>query len=263
MSLRPSIYAADIGRFRISIAGDRAPLAQLVERWLREHGLETTVAGVDRDLDQLLAGAWAGKSERDEQVVLVAALAHACGVDTESAMIHWGDWKIGAYEDYFDAVKSLLPPASVKCFEIVRSGRPLFGNGMETEWSYYSYLTADEVRSLSGGACAVTGAGRGRLHPRLPDRVPRLDDADRRARRRSLALRRMRAAQLHHVCGGDSGSRQSQARRRIAAAASRISRNDGPVYRARSDDKSQSWRFPVRDGHCRGVIHGLGAADAG
>ena len=155
MSLRPSLYAADITRFRASIAGDRAPLVRSVEDWLREHGPEATAADIYRNMDQLIAGAWARKPERDEQVLLVAGLAHACGVDSESTMIHWGNWKIGAYEDYFDAVKSILPPASVKCFEFVRSGRPLFGSEMETEWSYYSYLTADEVRSFSADLAAA------------------------------------------------------------------------------------------------------------
>lgn len=155
MSLRPSIYAADIAKFRASIAGERAPLVPSVEHWLRKRGLKATAAQVHRDMDQLVAGVWAGKPERDEQVLLVAALAHACGVDAESAMIHWGNWKIGAYEDYFDAVKSLLPPASVKCFEFVRTGRPLFGSGMDTEWSYYSYLTAEEVRSLLADLAAA------------------------------------------------------------------------------------------------------------
>jgi hypothetical protein len=155
LSLRPSIYTADLAKFRTSIAGERGPLVQSIEPWLIERGLKASAANVNRDLDQLLSGAWTGKPERDEHVLLVAGLAHACGVDSESAMIHWGNWKIGAYEDYFDAVKTLLPPASVRCFEFVRSGRPLFGSGMETEWSYYSYLTADEVRSFSADLAAA------------------------------------------------------------------------------------------------------------
>lgn len=155
MSLRPSIYAADLAKFRAATTGERLPLVQSVQHWLNEHGPEATAANINRDIDQLIAGAWAGKPERDEQVLLVAALAHACGVDSESAMIHWGNWKIGAYEDYYDAVSSLLPPASAKCFEFVRSGRPLFGSRMDVEWSYYSYLTADEVRSFSADLAAA------------------------------------------------------------------------------------------------------------
>lgn len=81
-------------------------------------------------------------------------------------MIHWGDWKIGVYEKYVEMVTSLLPPASVKYLEFVCSGRPLFGSEMETEWSYYSYLAADEVETLSAELATA--------HSRSPE----LDAAD-------------------------------------------------------------------------------------
>ncbi len=187
MSLRPAIYAADLARFRARIVGERESLVQSIETWVRERGLRTSAANICRDMEQLLAGAWAGKPERDEQVLLVGAVAHACGVDAEPAAIHWGGWKIGTYESYFDAVGPLLPPTSVACFEFVRSGRPLFGNGKATEWSYYSYLTAAEVRTL----CADLAAAHARSPEldakdyilRLPDTLPLLDEADRGALR--------------------------------------------------------------------------------
>jgi hypothetical protein len=66
MSLRPSIYAADIARFRAALTGDRAQLLKLVEPWYRERGIDDTAADISRNMDLLLGGAWAGQAETDQ-----------------------------------------------------------------------------------------------------------------------------------------------------------------------------------------------------
>src|SRR5207253_1771931 len=123
-----------------ALGGDRMPLVKAVEHWCREYGLDDSAADIERNVGLLLSGALAGKSESDQHVYLVAALAHACGLDSEDAMIHWGNWKIGAYDDYFDILKPVLPAVSAEYCEFLRSGRALFGSGIDTEWAYYGYL---------------------------------------------------------------------------------------------------------------------------
>jgi hypothetical protein len=149
LSLRPSIYAADIRHFRSAIAGERAPLVKSIEGWYRDRGIEESAVEINREIDSALGGGWAGRTESDRQVYLVAALACACDMESEAAMIHWGDWKIGAYDDYFDMLKPILPASIASLCEFIRSGRAMFGSRIETDWSYYSYLVAEEVRTLA------------------------------------------------------------------------------------------------------------------
>jgi hypothetical protein len=143
LSLRPSIFAADIAGFRSSLAavGD-LDLVDAVKQFMHDRGSDATAAEIEREMKLLSSGGWAGKPEIDRQVYLVGAFAHVFGLDSDAAIIHWGDWKIGAYGDYFDAVKPVLPPPSMACCEFLYSGRAMFGTEIDTEWSYYSYLMA-------------------------------------------------------------------------------------------------------------------------
>jgi len=161
MSLRPSIYAADIAGFRALLAKKPSTLTQAVELWYREREFDETPKEIEQAIDRLVSGAYSNQPESEEQIYLVAALAHAAGLDSESAEIHWGNWKIGAYDDYFTALTPLLPDASLRYTQWLLHGRPLFGSRIITEWAYYSFLMADELRQLT--------ADLAKAHTRVPE----------------------------------------------------------------------------------------------
>lgn len=57
-------------------------------------------------------------------------------------------WKMGAFWEFQRAFGKKLDRAAQPLLEHLISGRPLFAPKMEIDWSYYAYLTQDEVNTL-------------------------------------------------------------------------------------------------------------------
>ena len=60
-------------------------------------------------------------------------------------------WKMEAFEDLARSLEGSLPDDASEYFRYLLDGRPLFGQGIETEWNYYAYLTVDELRTFRKG----------------------------------------------------------------------------------------------------------------
>lgn len=86
--------------------------------------------------------------EGEPHVVAAIALAHH-GQDhlpTESNV-----WKMEALEELSRTLEGTLPPEAAANLGHLLDGRPIFGRGIETDWNYYAFLTAGEVRALRKG----------------------------------------------------------------------------------------------------------------
>jgi len=148
MSLRPALYAIDLQRFREALTADRSVTLRSAARHLLALDCGLDQADVRRAADELLSGGFDGRTELDTHVYAIVTIAQALGFQSEASEIHFGDWPIGAYHEYLDLLAPVLPAVSREIYAHFLAGRPLIGDGIDTEWSYYSFLWAQEVRHL-------------------------------------------------------------------------------------------------------------------
>ena len=58
------------------------------------------------------------------------------------------DWKVRALWDFESDYRQRLHPIPQRLFSFLIDGRPIFGKDFKNTWSYYSYLSLEEVRIL-------------------------------------------------------------------------------------------------------------------
>jgi hypothetical protein len=144
--VQPLIYAAR--------SGDVSLVPKVVE-WFRTNLIDPqppTLEMLTREADRLLSGRLKGHAETEDHVQIISALANILGVQGKSFMIADGAWKQEAWDVYFDAIKGYVGQETALRFaQLAQCKRPLFGSSIETGWSYYGYLLAEEVCQLLAG----------------------------------------------------------------------------------------------------------------
>lgn len=162
MSLRPMIYAADVGRLRAVFgSGDEALASKVIlalEGRVDKKGHGPAQRAAADDLRKAVRDGVpvAGLGDETElHAVAVDVLVGHLGLDAPEAMVHDGDWKHGAWQDYLDEAGEALGKATGRLMEYLVHGRPLLGRGIKSGWSYYAYLSGDEVRQLRDGLTAA------------------------------------------------------------------------------------------------------------
>ncbi len=80
--------------------------------------------------------------ETDAHVLLAIDLAK---YRQELQPVGSNDWDMNAFFDFWETCQPLLSPAQQSLLRYWEVGRPLFGKKIETGWSYYGYLSRDEV----------------------------------------------------------------------------------------------------------------------
>jgi hypothetical protein len=171
MSLRPMIYASDVDRLHAVFgSGDEALAAKVaatLEERVDKKAHEPALRAVAGDLRKAVMEGVPVKGLRDEtelHAVAIDALAGHLGLDHPDAMVHDGDWKHGAWEDYLDEAGEALDKATGPLMEYLVHGRALLGEGIRSGWSYYAYLSLDEVVRLCDGLTVSA-----RKHPEIAD----------------------------------------------------------------------------------------------
>lgn len=64
-------------------------------------------------------------------------------LDTESSV-----WKMNGFWEFMESFEKRFDEQSVTLMNYLIEGRPLFGESIDTGWSYYAYLSLDEVKAL-------------------------------------------------------------------------------------------------------------------
>ena len=88
------------------------------------------------------------KSEEDGHVRAAVLLA---GWNQEMLPTDSNIWKHGAFEELAETRGKELPKPARKILNVFLEGRPLFGKTSASDWSYYGYLTLEEVKLLRDG----------------------------------------------------------------------------------------------------------------
>lgn len=58
------------------------------------------------------------------------------------------DWKMDVFWDLEEKYGADLDPSTKKLLHCISEGRPLFGKRIDSDWSYYAYLSCAEVMQL-------------------------------------------------------------------------------------------------------------------
>jgi hypothetical protein len=66
------------------------------------------------------------------------------------------DWHMQAFRDLRMDGEGKLDPEIVNLLRVFESGRPFFGRKIESDWNYYGYLTAKEVKQLAPAIDALS-----------------------------------------------------------------------------------------------------------
>jgi AcrR family transcriptional regulator len=158
MSLRPEIVGFSLAKMRSHfgskdagtlehIAARLEPVAEEIEeeaedeaRVYREKFSETARAIVMDGAP--VAGL---KTEEDIHFDIAQVLAT---YDQKPHGVQSNGWKMNAFWEFHRAYGRKLDAGAQPLLDFLISGRPLFGSAMAIDWSYYSYLTHDEVVTL-------------------------------------------------------------------------------------------------------------------
>jgi hypothetical protein len=107
---------------------------------------------VKHEATRLLSGGVKGQPETEDQVYVISRLAEVLGVQAEASQVADGDWKQGAWDEYFEELEASLDAQPILCFGyLTQCKRPLFGSTIDTSWAYYGYLFNEEVQNLLAG----------------------------------------------------------------------------------------------------------------
>lgn len=64
-------------------------------------------------------------------------------LDTESS-----DWQMRGFWEFMEAFEKRFDEQTITLMNYLIEGRPLFGESIDTGWSYYAYMSLDEVKAL-------------------------------------------------------------------------------------------------------------------
>jgi len=64
-------------------------------------------------------------------------------------------WKMGAFEDLVNQIGTTIEPKALTLLRYFLDGRPLFGKTIQADWSYYAWLSLDELKTLIAALRAV------------------------------------------------------------------------------------------------------------
>lgn len=158
MSLRPEIFGFSLATMRSYFGSkNQAAIDHIASR------LEPIAAEIEEeDEDE-------GKNYRKEVLKTARAVVMegvpVKGLDTEEDM-HFGvatvlatygqkpldvqsnGWKMNAFWEFQREYGKKLAPHAQPLLDFLISGRPMLGSAMDIDWSYYAYLTHDEVKAL-------------------------------------------------------------------------------------------------------------------
>jgi hypothetical protein len=84
----------------------------------------------------------------DEACVFVADIL--ARHEQKIVSVDLADWQWIAFSDFRDMYGSYLSVSGLELFSFLVDGRPLFGEVIDSGWSYYAYLKAPEVKQLQG-----------------------------------------------------------------------------------------------------------------
>ncbi len=172
MSLRPMLYAADLGRLHTLLGSGNAALAARLLDDLRKRAEESgasaaEVEEVDKTIERAIhepAPLKGLKVENANHVAAIDRLASEAKLGKRASMIHDGDWKHFAWTDYLDEAGPKMDKATRTLAGHLVNGRPLLGESMKSGWSYYAFLSNAEVRDLRDALAAL-----GEEHPEIAD----------------------------------------------------------------------------------------------
>jgi hypothetical protein len=160
MSLRPEIFGFRLAQLRELLGSGRREILPALNEELAALAENDPFAEPEDDEENVFEAAKAIveravvegvpfpdlEAEDDAHVTAAIALARyqQSWKDTGSDI-----WQMGAFEELDDDAADSWPPQARPLFDCFLNGRPLFGERIETDWTYYGYLTAEEVRTLA------------------------------------------------------------------------------------------------------------------
>ena len=157
MSLRPMLYVADVQPLLDLRSMESSTIIdQVVDHFCKHlnNPDDQTLSLARTSAEGLLRQDASEKAESEDQANIVGAMASILNIQNESNSITDGDWKHQAWDDLLDDVEE-QSPAVAPLYVYLLYGRPIFGSGIQSSWSYYAYLRLDEVRSLHEGLAGV------------------------------------------------------------------------------------------------------------
>ncbi len=175
MSLRAYITSFDLQKMQSLLGSRKESTVQTAAKILRE----------EFDLDALDEDEAAEYAERIEAILAICRRAvdegvpfpdlkeenedHVTAAETLAVVgqkhgyTSFEDWKVTqAFYPLLHDYSAALSPRGRELLTFLDEGRPLFGRKLETGWSYYAYLTADEVKELHAALVALQES-----HPEL------------------------------------------------------------------------------------------------
>ena len=158
MSLRPEIVGFDLARLRSHFGSKAAATIEHVTARLEEVAAEIEAEDQAQAAEYRSAVGDAVRAivmhgvpiaglefEEDAhfEVAQVLAMYQQTPCDVGS-----NGWKMNAFWEFQRAYGKKLEADARPLLEHLIAGRPLFAPRMEIDWSYYAYLTRDELRTL-------------------------------------------------------------------------------------------------------------------
>lgn len=163
MALRPEIRGFDLSRLH-SLFGsrDEAVISAIQGQFDRFAAAQSS--GIDESFrttfrDSLLRAIREGAPfpglavETEPHVRLATLLA---GYEQQFIATDSSDWKLNAFEEFWEACESAIPDDVQPLFGYFLDGRPLFGGRIATAWSFYGFLSHTELRRLAESLDAIS-----------------------------------------------------------------------------------------------------------
>jgi len=157
MSLRPELYGFDQKKM-FSLFGSKnqkavADMTATLQEALSDDDEEQR-SFMDGAIKQIQSAVFEGVptanlvSETVPQIWAAKLLAEYGQemVDTESNF-----YKMRGIFDFVDEFEKRFEPQTKNLMNYLINGRPLFGQDIQTDWSYYAYMSLDDVKALRSG----------------------------------------------------------------------------------------------------------------
>lgn len=163
MSLRPEVYGFNKAKM-FSFAGskDESALTAMLEQIdesadpdndeVEAHETAALAAAVKANLQDVVMNGLPNPRRESEgnaecyAAKILAEFEQDQWLDTESNF-----WKMRGLVDFAEEFDERFDPATKQLFEYLLYGRGIFGEVIDTDWSYYAYLSFDEVKTLRAG----------------------------------------------------------------------------------------------------------------